>query len=365
MNCDCCNNAYHLLCSKFNKVVFDAIAKQKCFNQVFWYCDSCRDNVKKILPEVSKLSEQVANLQCRVSKLEISNSLKSSKIPVENFPLLNKGETKVSNAKTHQVLLIPGDQEKLTMAQVCDIAKKKLPNIPIKRLGVTKDGHGFVNVPDKDNCDKALTNLQKDYNVKAKTSEFRDFLPQITITDINGDDYNNDNKAELKTAIINKNPTIKSCTDDKKQFDILFLTENKSNNTIKAVCRIHPDILKAIKHLRYRIFIDFGICRVNDRFFLKQCYRCQKFGHRSEECPMKQSNKYVCRFCSTNHESSTCPVKQSNNKENFKCANCRGNHSSTDNSCPALQKQANYIISRTKGLEDYPKNSIPRHAIVT
>ena len=129
--------------------------------------------------------------------------------------------------------------------------------------------------------------------------------------------------------------------------------------------KLHHDILKVIKQHKYKIFVDCGVCRISDRFFLNQCYQCQQFGHRSGSCSKSKSNEYVCRFCAASHKSSTCTYVRSKNKEILKCANCNGNHSSTDHVCSVLQKQLNFVISRTKGMENTLKNSIPRKAIVT
>ena len=339
-----------------------------CFNDIIWLCSQCKsiatDMNHPFMKLLSSLQERVSSLEAQLKQQPnlISASATTS---TEQFPPLSRNLPHTNPHQSHQVLLIPGDKEKLSMEKFCDIAKKNLPNIPIKNIGITKKGHGFVNLPDKENCEKVISSLQKEYNVVAKTNDQRSFMPKITISDINGDDYSNSNKEELKTAIMNKNPTIKSCIEEDKQFDILFLTEDKVNKTAKAVCRVHPDILNAVKNLRYKIYVDFGTCRVNDRFYLKQCYRCQKFGHRNNDCPLKQANKYVCRYCSSDHQSSSCPHKLSKTKENFKCANCNGQHNTTDTSCPVLQKRVDYIISKTLGFENFSKNSMNRHAIVT
>ena len=207
-----------------------------------------------------------------------------------------------------------------------------------------------------------MNSLKGEYNVVSQSTEQREFFPKITIYDIKSDDYTNKNKGDLKTAILNKNPLIKSVLTEEKSFDILFLTKDKARNTSKAVVKLHPDILKVIQKAKYKIFIDFGICRVSDRFFVKQCYKCQKFGHQSENCPADQP---ICRFCAANHESSSCTLKNSKDKSKLHCSNCDGNHCTSDVSCPAIRKQVDYIISRTKGMETCAKNSIPPYAIVT
>ena len=375
MKCDGCSGVFHLSCSDFNIEVFTVLKEQNCFGDIMWHCTQCKAGGTKVYPSQEDTAEMInliKALQIRVTKLEDNNSILNQ---VKQFPSLKATsvdaattavtEQTTNQVESHQVFVIPKENEKLTKESMCEIARRNLNNIPIKKVGITKQGHGFIKVPNKQNCDDVLTTLKSNYNAVAKSGDIREFLPKITISDINTADYSNKNKEDLKSAILNKNPTIKACVDEDKSFEILFLTQDKSNNSSKAIVRIHPDILSAIKHLRYRIYLDFATCRVNDRFFVKQCYRCQKFGHRNDDCPLKQYKKHVCRYCSDDHDSSTCSLRRSKSCNNLKCANCSGAHSTTDASCTVLQKQLQYIISRTKGLEDFPKNSIPRHAIVT
>lgn len=66
---------------------------------------------------------------------------------------------------------------------------------------------------------------------------------------------------------------------------------------------------------------------------LTQCYKCSKFGHKSELC---QANKLACPNCAGNHQLRDCPI---NHKP--KCSNCSSlktvegvEHSSWDVRCP-------------------------------
>ena len=340
------------------------MAKHNCFNEVLWYCNTCKNDVKSSQACSKNILQLISDLQSRMQKLEEKHSTSlDNNCPRSSFSV---PQTITPEPISHQVYIIPKENGKLTVKSFCEIAKTNLPNVPIKRMGVTKEGHGYIRVPDKEASDEIINKLGSEYNTVAKTTSQREFLPKITISDIDSEHYTNKNKDELKSAILNKNQGIKTCVEDKKQFEILFLTKDRSrDNFSKAVVRVHPDILQVIKRSRYKIFIDFGTCRVSDRFFLKQCYRCQKFGHHKEDCSMKAENKNVCRFCSDNHESSACSIKGSTNTEKFKCANCFGNHSTTDVSCPVLQRQVEYLVSRTKGFEGLEKNSIPRYAIIT
>ena len=249
------------------------------------------------------------------------------------------------------------------MKSFADITREYLPHVQIKKIGIAKDGHGYIKLPNQANCDKALNKLKEDFNVKAETRQQREFLPKITVFGID-EIYTNSNKADLIKAITDKNPLIQSCVEDGKTFEVLFVSQDK-NKENKAVIKVHADILQIVRKLKYKIYVDCGVCRVNDRFFLNQCYRCQHFGHRNNNCPKTDKDEYVCRYCSGAHKSSSCTFMQSRTTSILKCANCSGNHCSTDHTCPILQKQLDFVLRRTMGMEDVSKNSIPRHAIVT
>ena len=343
---------------------------------VRWHCTECLnggsskkcgvENLQKQESAHDDLKSLFNDLQQRIAILEKAVSTQSNQANKGANPIIQKQvvKTPVVDITTHQVILTLKQDEILTMKSFSDIARKHLPDIPIKKIGITKEGHGYIKLPDKANCDDALNKLKANFSVTSQTRQQREFLPKVTVSGLD-EQYNNDNKDDLKQAISSKNPLVKACIDNGQTFDVLFTIQDKSTKLMKAVIKVHPDILHVIKKLKYKLYVDCGVCRVSDRYFLNQCYRCQKFGHRNEGCPRKEKDEYVCRYCSGNHKSSTCSFLQSKNAAILKCPNCGGNHNSTDHSCTTLQNQLDFILRRTRGLENLSKNSIPRQAIVT
>jgi hypothetical protein len=75
--------------------------------------------------------------------------------------------------------------------------------------------------------------------------------------------------------------------------------------------------------------IKIGYQRFSVRLFkekLLQCFKCQGFGHSSKRCGALEKGVY----CAGNHRLSECP------KEQIKCANCDGDHTSSYSKCPRL-----------------------------
>ena len=365
LTCSGCNDRFHLKCTKVDKKVYSALKSSSCFDEFLWQCSQCKQDGESYSPSNKKLISLIEALQRRISIIENDLQKHSTKSSGSNDTDHKATATIAKHDNvSHQVLMTPKENEKFTLQSFAEIARKELPTVPIKKLGVTKKGQGFLKLPSKADCDAAVSKLKDSYNITAENVEKRNLLPKITISDINSEQYTNSKKEELKTAILNKNPKIKDCVDNGKEFEVVFIAPDKAKNFSRAVVKIHPDILQIIKQLRYKLYVDFSSCRVSDRFYIKQCYRCQKFGHSSDNCSLKETNKHVCRYCSADHTSTSCSFKGKHN-EHHKCANCGGNHSSTYASCPSLQKQVRNTIDRTKGLEDFSKNPVPPHAIVT
>lgn len=74
---------------------------------------------------------------------------------------------------------------------------------------------------------------------------------------------------------------------------------------------------------------------------VKQCYHCRRFGHYAAECRSAQR----CARCGDNHSSIDCPTT----KDNFKCPNCKGNHSAAYGGCQVFKeaKEVN-VVAATK-----------------
>ena len=157
---------------------------------------------------------------------------------------------------------------------------------------------------------------------------------------------------------------INSLIEKGHTFDVLFVKDKRNDvPRATAVIKVDKKIYDEIRMLNYKIYVDFHRCKVHDRFHLAQCYKCQKFGHTKNNCPMKATDVHICRYCSGNHVSSTCPYK--GDDEHYKCANCGQKHSSTYVKCPFVQNQVETLLHRTQGLEHLAKNEIRHHAIFT
>ena len=66
---------------------------------------------------------------------------------------------------------------------------------------------------------------------------------------------------------------------------------------------------------------------------IQQCFKCQGFGHKAQNCTKKQK----CVVCGEAHSHKDCPNR---NEKTPKFANCRGPHVANYKGCPTYKDQA-------------------------
>ena len=179
-------------------------------------------------------------------------------------------------------------------------------------------------------------------------------LPTITI--LNVKEFVN--KEDFVEKVKRQNPLIKEQIDKGSEFTIVFSKKPRdqqeragdSNNNFQVVARVSENIRSLIKSENDRIYIDLVAHRVVDRFYIKRCNKCQKFGHYEKDC----SNGVCCGYCHGEHRSTECKEVRPGDFEHYKCINCQQNgkpsegHSSLWYKCPTyleLQKKLKKTIS--------------------
>ena len=75
----------------------------------------------------------------------------------------------------------------------------------------------------------------------------------------------------------------------------------------------------------------FHIERYAPQYQIKQCFCCQGYGHRAENC----TREARCGRCAKTHETQEC----SKDKKTASCAHCQGPHAAWHQSCPRRQKE--------------------------
>ena len=356
--CERCRKHFLLECTSFNRKVFKVVKKNKCFEDVLWRCDPCKRAMNQE-PSSNILMDMILQLRDRVTNLEKHTSSTKS-LHVKKSSTEARAQP-IEDRTTHQVIISLDANEKHTEQTFAEKVKSNLSSVPVTSVKVIKDGQGVINFPDKSSRDVGLSNLAKDFKAEANNRPQRMLLPKITIFGIRSSDYTNSDHEKLKHAICEKNPSLKSLIDNGKVFEILFIKDDwRRSGSSLAVVKVDKDIYSAILQQKRQIYIDFSRCHISDRFRVIQCYRCQQFGHVSSNCA---SPSQVCRYCSECHNSQNCPFKS--NPGNYKCPNCKMNHTSNSTKCSVLQSQVEILMKHTQGMESRTKNDLRPSAIIT
>ena len=158
-------------------------------------------------------------------------------------------------------------------------------------------------------------------------------------------------KEELKAMIVKQNHGIStlfecaSTSSEDKLIDILAVKPLKNNSLIfKAIVKVSNVIRSILAIQKNKVYIGFqSMCKVYDSIFVLRCYKCQGYGHHSDEC----KNDKLCGLCCGDHETKSCD--KSTDDQDFKCCNCvkanndETNHHAGDPRCPVFVEHQNRI----------------------
>ena len=168
---------------------------------------------------------------------------------------------------------------------------------------------------------------------------------------------------EFITKVKSHNPLIKEKVEQGSEFSVVFskeyereLSSGGASRESQVVVRVSDDIRDIIKASQDKIYLGCRSHKVNDRFYIKSCSACHRFGHYHANC----SNGPICGYCcSEDHDSSLCPLKQDKDHDHYKCINCEeagkdgSGHSSHWPKCPTYLELQNKM---KKNIPYYSKN---------
>ena len=89
-----------------------------------------------------------------------------------------------------------------------------------------------------------------------------------------------------------------------------------------------------------KVFIGLHSCKIYERFYVKRCYRCQKYGHYIGQC---SDEVLCCGKCAGNHKTTDCQVTLEQT-DKHRCSNCKlankpDKHLVSSSSCPIFQEE--------------------------
>ena len=108
-------------------------------------------------------------------------------------------------------------------------------------------------------------------------------LPTITILGV----QNFTSKEEFIENVVKQNPQLKDKVD---QFSVIYSknprepSEEGNKGKYQVVARVSEEVRRIIKNADDKLYMDMVALKVVDRFYIKRCNNCQKFGHYEKDC---------------------------------------------------------------------------------
>ena len=217
--------------------------------------------------------------------------------------------------------------------------------IQVSKAVVRDNGNVHVHLPSVENREKLEPLLNDEAFAANKVVTLKSKLPTISILDVRK--FNSDE--DFVDKIKKQNPKIKQLLDNGSEFSIVYKKEpkntNDNNRFYTIVARVSDEIRKAIKDNHNKIYIELDAYRVVDRFYIKRCNKCQKFGHYEKDC----QNEMCCAYCTHPHSSFQCDEVDEDDSEHYCCNNCEEagetsmGHSAMWHNCPTYLKLQNKL----------------------
>ena len=377
VECFSCKHKYHgecnnttPFCSKTFLKSFKGLQNNSSF---VFICPTCittqenvaastmKDQLAEVVAAVAQLSKEVRELKSeKIEKPEQSISLPIK--PAVKTPSV--GEIKsawddpkgLKNVKKDVVTLcIKSDGHPVDVSKVEEVVMSH--GIQVTKASVNKkSGDMYIDLPSKDSRDKLLPLLNETSIPGNCVINIKQKCPTISIRNVI--DYVDENK--FIERVKNQNPVIKEKIESGSEFSVVFTRKPKvaSDNTGHlVVIRVGNEIRDVLKANNDKIFLGFNAHRIMDRFYVKSCGKCHKFGHYHAECP---SVSGCCGFClAEDHTSEQCELAKNKDHSNFKCVKCKDagkpfeGHSSHYSKCPTFLE----VQKRTKmNIPYYSKN---------
>ena len=365
--CDFCEEWLHSECERMDLSAYKAIEATNKIENILYRCNSCRINFRNVAQQNEVLNAQIEKLAEAVRKVNEPNGLggkieemkeqitvmdvkmtamneEMKELRINNNTLTktikDKGSEPRENKQTYadklkgkNTLVIrskPGEGSKATDS--IDGIKDTLKLVQINKLKMAKRGDVILEFPDKDMLNKAKEEMnKKGDDLKIVTQESKKMDPKIMICNVSKVEEN-DNIIE---SIKNKNAWIQQYLIGE---GIIFKEIKRlkaKGDTFHSIIKCSPKIRKAIYDRGDYVYTATGRAKIFDRYYTKQCYKCQGFGHMSKDC---KAIWQTCAKCGGEHKLSECTTVHE------WCTNCdragnTNNHRTYSSKCPIYSEE--------------------------
>ena len=182
-----------------------------------------------------------------------------------------------------------------------------------------------------------LSNIVKLSKAEIVLGTPKELKPGITIVGLPRD-YT---KEEIKNMLVMQNSFIKnfSMSNNIDEHISIHAVKPLKNNPscFQVFANVSCILREGMRCYKDKVILGLTSCKIYDRYHIKRCNNCHKFGHYARDCPTIDT--HICGKCSENHLTNDC---QSYAR---KCINCVRNnideveHATNSYQCPCYMKQ--------------------------
>jgi hypothetical protein len=356
IDCDSCDEPFHLTCMNARKVDFTTREKSKCLRV---YCPDCLESkidrwkeVSGLLYKLDMFNQQQVERHAKNedAMASMTRQLKSleSKMNALETKTNNNGPTektsyasavKQSNVKP-AVVIKPKNKlqaSKKTREEICN----KVDKSQVKVCGTHNAREGGVvlrceNAGETEKVKQLFENTMGDeYDVVLPKVR----LPRLRVTNIDADIPKDDILNELKKH-----------NSEMEQMNVKLITvigrKHHDNEYNDIIIEINGSGYKKLKELE-KLKLPWRECKILDHLYIVRCYKCCGFFHKSDQCQINQK----CHKCSGPHKYSDCKSKIEC-CINCKLANVQYNmkldtkHSAWSTKCPVSKRHQSKLASK-------------------
>ena len=330
-----------------NQISVSISSKSDISNSNIETLDKSYSNVvKSTVNDVSASNVKTSSSASLTSKHTVNNTLATNDITLSS----SDSPSDETPTKNFSSICVKSSGLPVDVKKICEIATQN--GVQVRRHNVTEKGDVYVDLPSKEVSDKLSSLLQNTTNFKGSVVQLKKKLPSISILNVT----NFESKTDFLNKIMLQNPVIKDMIGQGSEFNIVYSKAPLPGKSyFQVVARVSDDIRSSIRSAGNLLYHDLCALKVVDRFFVKRCNKCQRFGHYENEC----ENNACCGYCKQSHSSKDCELKDN---DSHKCINCEragledNGHSSFSYQCPSYISEQNKV---RKGIPYYntSKNS--------
>ena len=251
-----------------------------------------------------------------------------------SLPPASQPTTSPSTYKNKTPLIATGIDPKFkTPIQIMSELRQYHPSLRVLQIKQTKNGWIFIG------------DTPKDFNILQSEAKMKQvFGPKVKVTQPRS--YHSADASKSKILVFKGVSINITVNDFKELLDFNKITHAEAERMkSKRTGRDLPFIkIKCDNPKQAEALISGGfICQKTGIIFkveefritpsIQQCFKCQGFGHKAQNCTKKQK----CVVCGEAHSHKTCPNKD---QKTPKCAISRGPHVASYRGCPTYKDQA-------------------------